>query len=50
MMDFVPLKTEEDQVRQIINRAVSMFKKTGLFELAEKWNRILRTYNALKEA
>ncbi|MGB5912814.1 MAG: hypothetical protein WBH31_16600 [Promethearchaeia archaeon] len=36
--------SKEAKVIQIFNRAVTLFKKTGLIDLAEKWNKILKTY------
>jgi len=36
--------SKEVKVIQIFNRAVKLFKKTGLIDLAEKWNKILKTY------
>ncbi len=35
---------KEVKILQIFERAVTLFKKTGLNELAEKWNKILKTY------
>jgi len=36
--------SKEAKILQIFDRAVTLFKKTGLNELAEKWNKILKTY------
>ena len=36
--------SKEAKVIQIFDRAVTLFKKTGLIDLAEKWNKILKTY------
>ncbi len=36
--------SKEAKIIQIFDRAVTLFKKTGLNELAEKWNKILKTY------
>jgi len=47
MMDFESIKDdkiEDNKIEQIISRAVILFKKTGLLDLAEKWDRILKTY------
>ena len=47
MMDNTPLRKDiigDNQVEEILFRAVNLFKKTGLTELAEKWDRILKTY------
>ena len=52
MMDNLHLKNdliEEKQIEKILFRAVDLFKKTGLTELAEKWDRILKNYVAKKE-
>jgi len=51
MMDNLHLKNdliEEKQIEKILFRAVDLFKKTGLTELAEKWDRILKNYAAKK--
>jgi hypothetical protein len=39
---------EEDRIQEILSRAVSLFRKTGLTELAEKWDKILKTYSLKK--
>ena len=47
MMDETPLRKDligENDIEEILYRAVSLFKKTGLTELAEKWDRILKMY------
>jgi len=52
MMDKTPLRKdliEENQIEEILFRAVNLFKKTGLTELAEKWDRILKMYVGKKE-
>ena len=52
MIDNIHLKDdlfEEKQIEKILFRAVDLFKKTGLTELAEKWDRILKNYVAKKE-
>lgn len=52
MIDNIHLKNdliEEKQIEKILFRAVDLFKKTGLTDLAEKWDRILKTYLAKKE-
>ena len=36
------------EIEDILTRAVSLFEKTGLTELAEKWDRILKTYLSKK--
>ncbi|MHA1669015.1 MAG: hypothetical protein ACTSV5_00400 [Promethearchaeota archaeon] len=35
---------EENKIEEILLRAVSLFRRTGLSDLAEKWDKILRTY------
>jgi len=52
MIDNIHLKNdliEDKQIEKILFRAVDLFKKTGLTDLAEKWDRILKTYVAKKE-
>ncbi len=47
MLENLPLreyKTEERQIEDILFRAVNLFEKTGLKELAEKWDTILKMY------
>ncbi|MHA1460792.1 MAG: hypothetical protein ACTSO8_04860 [Promethearchaeota archaeon] len=47
MMDNKPLRKdliEENQIEEILFRAVNLFKKTGLTDLAEKWDKILKMY------
>ena len=47
MMNNTPLRKDiigDNQIEEIIFRAVNLFKKTGLTELAEKWDKILKTY------
>ena len=51
MIDNMHLKNdliEDKQIEKILFRAVDLFKKTGLTELAEKWDRILKNYVAKK--
>lgn len=36
----------EENIAKILNRAVNLFKKTNLTELADKWDRILKTINS----
>ena len=51
MIDNMHLKNdlfEEKQIEKILFRAVDLFKKTGLTDLAEKWDKILKTYVAKK--
>ena len=38
----------EENVAKILKRAVHLFKRTNLTELAEKWDKILTTYNSKK--
>jgi len=52
MMDNKPLRKdliEENQIEEILFRAVNLFQKTGLTDLAEKWDRILKMYVGKKE-
>ena len=41
------LKIEEN-IANILDRAVKLFRRTNLEELADKWDRILKTYNSKK--
>ncbi len=41
-------KLREQNIEEILVRAVNLFKKTGLSELANKWERILNTYTSKK--
>ncbi|MFX0033097.1 MAG: hypothetical protein ACFE8V_12935 [Promethearchaeota archaeon] len=36
--------SNETKIIQTFDRAVKLFEKTGLHDLAEKWNKILNTY------
>jgi outer membrane protein assembly factor BamD (BamD/ComL family) len=52
MIDNIRLENdlfEEKQIEKVLFRAVDLFKKTGLTELAEKWDRILKNYVAKKD-
>ncbi|MBA7514683.1 hypothetical protein ES705_06716 [subsurface metagenome] len=52
MIDNIHLKNdllEEKQIEKLLFRAVDLFKKTGLTDLAEKWDRILKNYVAKRE-
>lgn len=40
----------EENISKILTRAVKLFKKTNLNELAEKWDRILKTYDSKKQS
>ena len=47
MMDNTPLRKDligDNQIEEILFRAVNLFKKTGLTDLAEKWDKILKMY------
>ena len=47
MLDNLPFRenrSEEKQIEEILFRAVNLFEKTGLKELAEKWDTILKMY------
>jgi hypothetical protein len=51
MIEELKLPTVEDnKIEEIITRAVSLFRRTGLSDLAEKWDKILRTYTNKKLA
>ena len=39
----------EENIAKILDRAVKLFKKTKLNELAEKWDKILTNYYAKKQ-
>jgi hypothetical protein len=41
-------KLRENNIEEILVRAVNLFKKTGLSELANKWERILNSYISKK--
>ena len=52
MLENLPLrenKSEEKQIEEILFRAVNLFEKTGLKDLAEKWDTILKMYAGKKE-
>lgn len=40
----------EENIAKILDRAVKLFRKTNLNELAEKWDRILKTYDSKKRS
>ncbi|MHA1472104.1 MAG: hypothetical protein ACTSQW_03280 [Promethearchaeota archaeon] len=42
-------RIEENQIEEILDRAVNLFEKTGLKDLAEKWDTILKMYAGKKE-
>jgi len=47
MLENLPLtdnRSEENRMEEILFRAVNLFEKTGLKELAEKWDTILKMY------
>lgn len=51
MIENIPLshqKIFENNIEQILERAVELFKKTGLTDLANKWERILKAYTNKK--
>ncbi len=39
----------EENITRILDRAVKLFKRTNLDELADKWDRILKTYSSKKK-
>ena len=52
MLNNISLKDdriEENQIEEILDRAVNLFDKTGLKDLAEKWDTILKMYVGKKE-
>jgi len=52
MLENLPLRenrSEEKQIEDILFRAVNLFEKTGLKDLAEKWDTILKMYVGKKE-
>ena len=42
------IETCEERIARILDRAVKLFKRTDLPELAEKWDIILKTYRSKK--
>ena len=47
MLENLPLtenRSEENRMEEILFKAVNLFEKTGLKELAEKWDTILKMY------
>ena len=40
---------DETQIEEILFRAVNLFKKTGLTDLADKWDKILKMYVGKKD-
>ncbi len=38
----------EENITKILDRAVKLFRRTNLEELAEKWDKILTTYKSKK--
>lgn len=38
----------EENIAKILDRAVKLFRRTNLEELATKWDKILKTYNSKK--
>ncbi len=52
MMDKTPMRKDligENQIEEILFKAVNLFKKTGLTDLAEKWDKILKMYVGKKD-
>ena len=39
----------EENIANILDRAVKLFRRTNLNELAEKWDKILKTYRSKKQ-
>lgn len=44
----IDLGEYEENIAKILDRAVKLFKRTNLTELAEKWDKILKSYNSKK--
>ena len=38
----------EENIAKILDRAVKLFRRTNLNELADKWDRILKNYDTKK--
>ena len=38
----------EENIAKILDRAVKLFRRTNLNDLADKWDRILKTYDSKK--
>ena len=38
----------EENIAQLLDRAVKLFRRTNLNELADKWDKILKTYQKAK--
>ncbi|MBY8985801.1 MAG: hypothetical protein KGD65_12070 [Candidatus Lokiarchaeota archaeon] len=38
----------EENIKNILDRAVKLFRRTDLPELADKWDKILNTYRSKK--
>ncbi|MFX1259223.1 MAG: hypothetical protein ACFFAN_15320 [Promethearchaeota archaeon] len=43
MVENISLRHEDDIVK-VFYQAVNLFRKTGLIDLAEKWQKILKNY------
>jgi len=39
----------EENIKNILDRAVKLFRRTDLPELADKWDKILNTYRSKKK-
>ncbi len=40
----------EENIASILDRAVKLFRRTDLPELADKWDRVLNTYRSKKKS
>ncbi|MCK4287337.1 MAG: hypothetical protein KAX18_14095, partial [Candidatus Lokiarchaeota archaeon] len=40
----------EENITKILDRAVKLFKRTDLTELADKWDKILNSYRSKKKS
>ena len=48
MIENLSVSERENRIEEILERAVNLFQKTGLTDLANKWDRILTTYSNKK--
>ena len=48
MIENITIEERENRIEEILERAVNLFQKTGLTELANKWNKILKSYSSKK--
>jgi hypothetical protein len=48
MTESFTISERESRIEEILERAVRLFQRTGLTDLANKWDKILSTYNHKK--